>query len=103
MISFGVCEHPEKDNVLIFYTIGLLTALSLTGYVDPYSCRGPSGVRAQALDSDGNLVDDFVFDGGSGDIASRILHVRNAPSPAATSSLAIAEMIAAEVEERFNL
>lgn len=65
--------------------------------------RGPSGVRAQALDSDGNLVDDFVFDGGSGDIASRILHVRNAPSPAATSSLAIAEMIAAEVEERFNL
>ncbi|XP_075048677.1 L-2-hydroxyglutarate dehydrogenase, mitochondrial isoform X2 [Mixophyes fleayi] len=65
--------------------------------------RGPSGVRAQALDRDGNLVDDVVFDGGSGDIASRILHVRNAPSPAATSSLAIAEMIASEVEERFGL
>ncbi|XP_053331368.1 L-2-hydroxyglutarate dehydrogenase, mitochondrial [Spea bombifrons] len=65
--------------------------------------RGPSGVRAQALDKDGNLVDDFVFDGGSGDIGSRILHVRNAPSPAATSSLAIAEMIASEVEERFGL
>ncbi|KAM3919194.1 L-2-hydroxyglutarate dehydrogenase, mitochondrial [Leptodactylus fuscus] len=65
--------------------------------------RGPSGVRAQALDRDGNLVDDFVFDGGSGDLANRILHVRNAPSPAATSSLAIAEMIASEVEERFNL
>ncbi|KAG9481142.1 L-2-hydroxyglutarate dehydrogenase, mitochondrial [Eleutherodactylus coqui] len=65
--------------------------------------RGPSGVRAQAMDSNGNLVDDFVFDGGSGEIASRILHVRNAPSPAATSSLAIAEMIASEVEERFKL
>ncbi|PIO16251.1 hypothetical protein AB205_0145680, partial [Aquarana catesbeiana] len=65
--------------------------------------RGPSGVRAQALDRDGNLVDDFVFDGGSGDIASRILHVRNAPSPAATSSLAIAEMITSEAEERFGL
>ncbi|XP_077123451.1 L-2-hydroxyglutarate dehydrogenase, mitochondrial isoform X1 [Ranitomeya variabilis] len=65
--------------------------------------RGPSGVRAQALDRDGNLVDDFVFDGGSGVIASRILHVRNAPSPAATSSMAIAEMIASEVEKRFNL
>ncbi|XP_053567084.1 L-2-hydroxyglutarate dehydrogenase, mitochondrial [Bombina bombina] len=65
--------------------------------------RGPSGVRAQALDRDGNLVDDFVFDGGSGDLASRILHVRNAPSPAATSSLAIAEMIASEVEQRFGL
>ncbi|KAM5129689.1 L-2-hydroxyglutarate dehydrogenase, mitochondrial [Mantella aurantiaca] len=65
--------------------------------------RGPSGVRAQALDRDGNLVDDFVFDGGSGDIARRILHVRNAPSPAATSSLAIAEMITTETEKRFGL
>ncbi|NXP75107.1 L2HDH protein, partial [Ramphastos sulfuratus] len=65
--------------------------------------RGPSGVRAQALDSDGNLIDDFVFDGGSGDIGSRILHVRNAPSPAATSSLAIAKMIADEVQRKFEL
>ncbi|XP_077790558.1 L-2-hydroxyglutarate dehydrogenase, mitochondrial isoform X2 [Podarcis muralis] len=65
--------------------------------------RGPAGVRAQALDNDGNLIDDFVFDGGTGDIGSRILHVRNAPSPAATSSLAIAKMIANEVERRFEL
>ncbi|XP_061468577.1 L-2-hydroxyglutarate dehydrogenase, mitochondrial isoform X3 [Rhineura floridana] len=65
--------------------------------------RGPAGVRAQALDKDGNLIDDFVFDGGTGDIGSRILHVRNAPSPAATSSLAIAKMIASEVEQRFEL
>uniref|UniRef100_A0A8D3AHI2 L-2-hydroxyglutarate dehydrogenase, mitochondrial n=1 Tax=Scophthalmus maximus TaxID=52904 RepID=A0A8D3AHI2_SCOMX len=65
--------------------------------------RGPAGVRAQALDRDGNLVDDFVFDGGVGDVGSRVLHVRNAPSPAATSSLAIAEMIADEVEGRFPL
>ncbi|XP_076831750.1 L-2-hydroxyglutarate dehydrogenase, mitochondrial isoform X2 [Brachyhypopomus gauderio] len=65
--------------------------------------RGPSGVRAQALDSDGNLVDDFVFDGGADELSSRVLHVRNAPSPAATSSLAIAEMIADELEVRFTL
>ncbi|RVE57601.1 hypothetical protein OJAV_G00217850 [Oryzias javanicus] len=65
--------------------------------------RGPAGVRAQALDRDGNLVDDFVFDGGVGEVGSRVLHVRNAPSPAATSSLAIAEMIADEVESRFSL
>ncbi|KAK5857990.1 hypothetical protein PBY51_011194 [Eleginops maclovinus] len=65
--------------------------------------RGPAGVRAQALDRDGNLVDDFVFDGGVGDVGSRVLHVRNAPSPAATSSLAIAEMVADEVEKRFEL
>ena len=58
---------------------------------------GPSGVRAQALASDGTLVDDFVL-GGSG----RILHVRNAPSPAATSSLAIGAMLATTALERLN-
>jgi (S)-2-hydroxyglutarate dehydrogenase len=50
---------------------------------------GPSGVRAQALSLDGKLVDDFVIDRGEG-----VLHVRNAPSPAATSSLQIGAMIA---------
>lgn len=65
--------------------------------------RGPAGVRAQAMDSDGTLVDDFVFDGGTGDIGSRVLHVRNAPSPGATSSLSIAKMVAEKVEERFHL
>ncbi|KAM5339950.1 L-2-hydroxyglutarate dehydrogenase, mitochondrial isoform 2-T2 [Glossophaga mutica] len=65
--------------------------------------RGPAGVRAQALDRDGNLIEDFVFDGGVGIIGNRILHVRNAPSPAATSSLAISGMIADEVQQRFKL
>jgi (S)-2-hydroxyglutarate dehydrogenase len=51
---------------------------------------GPSGVRAQALSRNGFLIDDFVVE-AQGD---RILHVRNAPSPAATSSLAIASLIA---------
>lgn len=65
-------------------------------------CRGPSGVRAQALDDSGNLVDDFVFDQGTGQLGARMLHVRNAPSPAATSSLAIAEMIADKAQETFQ-
>ena len=65
--------------------------------------RGPSGVRAQALDSTGNLVDDFVFDSGEGSLGKRIIHVRNAPSPAATSSLAIAKMVADKAEEQFGL
>lgn len=65
--------------------------------------RGPSGVRAQALDMDGNLVDDFIFDQGSNELGRRTLHVRNAPSPAATSSLAIAKMIYDEVETRFQI
>jgi L-2-hydroxyglutarate oxidase LhgO len=58
---------------------------------------GPSGVRAQALGRDGTLVDDFVL-GGS----ARILHVRNAPSPAATSSLAIGSMLATTALERLD-
>ncbi|KAK3609293.1 hypothetical protein CHS0354_038001 [Potamilus streckersoni] len=65
--------------------------------------RGPAGVRAQALDRNGTLVDDFVFDTGDGDLSRRILHVRNAPSPAATSSLAIAKMVADKVDTTFRL
>jgi (S)-2-hydroxyglutarate dehydrogenase len=55
---------------------------------------GPSGVRAQAMRSDGTLVDDFVVHR-----TKRALHVRNAPSPAATSSLALARLIADQVDE----
>jgi L-2-hydroxyglutarate oxidase len=58
---------------------------------------GPSGVRAQALARDGTLVDDFIL-GGS----ARILHVRNAPSPAATSSLAIGAMLATTALDRLD-
>jgi L-2-hydroxyglutarate oxidase len=59
---------------------------------------GPSGVRAQALDRDGRLVDDFSL-GGS----RRVLHVRNAPSPAATASLAIGRVLVETAIERFDL
>jgi (S)-2-hydroxyglutarate dehydrogenase len=52
--------------------------------------RAPAGVRAQAVDEDGALVDDFRLARGGG-----VTWVRNAPSPAATSSLAIAEELAA--------
>ncbi len=59
---------------------------------------GPSGVRAQALSRDGTLVDDFDLAGGD-----RVLHVRNAPSPAATSSLAIGGSLAQQAIDRFGL
>jgi 2-hydroxyglutarate dehydrogenase len=65
--------------------------------------RGPAGVRAQALDNDGNLVDDFYFDSGKGPIGRRVLHCRNAPSPAATSSLSIAKMVTDKLQEEFQL
>jgi L-2-hydroxyglutarate oxidase LhgO len=60
---------------------------------------GPSGVRAQALGPNGELVDDFVFNTDG----RRVIHVRNAPSPAATSSLAIAREIADTAERTFGL
>jgi L-2-hydroxyglutarate oxidase len=54
---------------------------------------GPAGIRAQAIARDGKLLDDFAFAEAPG-----ALHVRNAPSPAATSSLAIARVIADRLE-----
>jgi 2-hydroxyglutarate dehydrogenase len=54
---------------------------------------GPAGIRAQAVARDGRLFDDFAFAA-----APNALHVRNAPSPAATSSLAIARVIADRLE-----
>ena len=54
------------------------------------------------MDAEGNLVDYFVFDQGTGECGKRMLHVRNAPSPGATSSLAIAEMIADKAQELFG-
>jgi (S)-2-hydroxyglutarate dehydrogenase len=55
--------------------------------------RSKSGVRAQAVRRDGSLEDDFVLQADG-----RVLLVRNAPSPAATASLAIAEHIVSTIE-----
>jgi 2-hydroxyglutarate dehydrogenase len=59
---------------------------------------GFAGVRAQAVSRDGRLVDDFVFSEAGGG-----LHVRNAPSPAATSALAIGDVIADRAADAFGL
>ena len=59
--------------------------------------RGGSGVRAQAIDSLGNLVDDFSIVTND-----HVVNVLNAPSPAATASLAIGETIAQQAIEIFK-
>jgi len=58
---------------------------------------GGAGIRAQACDEKGNLIDDFYFVE-----EERIIHVCNAPSPAATASLSIGNYIAEKVFERIN-
>ncbi|KAA5835052.1 L-2-hydroxyglutarate oxidase [Saccharopolyspora hirsuta] len=65
---------------------------------DARYARLPRGIRAQALDAGGRLVDDFVIQH-----VGPVTHLRNAPSPGATSSLAIAEHIVGNVIERHGL
>jgi L-2-hydroxyglutarate oxidase LhgO len=59
---------------------------------------GPSGIRAQAVRRDGILVEDFAIARGP-----HVLHVQNAPSPAATASLAIGRELAATTVGQFGL
>ncbi|MDQ6778869.1 MAG: L-2-hydroxyglutarate oxidase [Actinomycetota bacterium] len=58
---------------------------------------GPAGIRAQAVGRGGKLIDDFVLS-----TTPRAVHVRNAPSPAATSSLALAERIVDAAERELG-
>ena len=60
--------------------------------------QGGSGVRAQAVDRNGNLLDDFYFVH-----SANMIHVCNVPSPAATASLEIAEEIVDMMTKRFAL
>ncbi|HZD88202.1 MAG TPA: FAD-dependent oxidoreductase, partial [Gaiellaceae bacterium] len=60
--------------------------------------RGPSGIRAQVMTREGALVDDFLVAEGPSS-----LHVLNAPSPAATSCLAIGRLVAERAASRFGL
>ncbi len=57
---------------------------------------GPVGVRAQTVEVSGAMSDDFVLT-----TTHRSLFVRNAPSPAATASLAIGEYIVQSAQEAF--
>jgi (S)-2-hydroxyglutarate dehydrogenase len=60
--------------------------------------RAGCGIRAQVMTRAGELVDDFLVEEGPSS-----LHVLNAPSPAATSCLAIGRVIAERAEEKFEL
>jgi L-2-hydroxyglutarate oxidase len=60
--------------------------------------EAPAGVRAMALSREGEILDDFYFVSGDGDV-----HVLNAPSPAATSALSLANEIVRFTKEKLSL
>ncbi|MEJ2861654.1 L-2-hydroxyglutarate oxidase [Actinomycetospora flava] len=65
----------------------------------PHDVARRAGVRAQAIRPDGSLVDDFLFvQDGSPEDGPSVLHVLNAPSPAATAALPIGREIVARLE-----
>lgn len=103
MASYGgfwrLCATHARYGLLEMYRSAFVRAAANAAReyvpglgVEDFERRGveKSGIRGQAVDREGRLVDDFVFESGGG---GRVLHTRNAPSPGATSSLAIAEMI----------
>jgi (S)-2-hydroxyglutarate dehydrogenase len=79
-------RHAASRRALVAAARRLVPELRPADFV-----AGPAGVRAQAVSRDGTLVDDFLVSR-----TERTLYVRNAPSPAATSSLPLARLIADE-------
>lgn len=88
--KYGIKELYQSVFISAAARAAMEYVPSLT--VADFGRRGPdrSGIRGQAVSADGALVDDFVFETAA---QGRVLHTRNAPSPGATSSLAIAKMI----------
>jgi L-2-hydroxyglutarate oxidase len=91
--ALGELRRSASRSALVAAAARLVPELT-TDDVEP----GFAGVRAQALSRGGRLLDDFAFTAGE-----RALHVRNAPSPAATASLAIARHVCEQAERTFAL
>lgn len=88
----GLAEYRRSFSKRAF--VGALQAL-IPEVTSDDLVAAPAGVRAQACDSRGNLLDDFAVRE-----SQRVTHVCNAPSPAATASLAIGDYIATRVASR---
>jgi 2-hydroxyglutarate dehydrogenase len=80
--------HAASRRALVAAARRLVPELRPADFV-----AGPAGIRAQAVARDGSLVDDFLVSR-----SGRALFVRNAPSPAATSSLPLGRLIADEAD-----
>lgn len=93
--ALGELRRSVSRGALVAAARRLVPALTLE---DVEQRSSFAGVRAQALARDGRLLDDFAFSAGA-----RALHVRNAPSPAATASLAIARHVCEQAERALAL
>jgi L-2-hydroxyglutarate oxidase len=91
----GIGEMYRSWNKRAF--VGALRTLLPELGMDDIAAGG-AGIRAQAMDSKGRLLDDFSFID-----STRAIHVLNAPSPAATASITIGEAIAAKALAAFEL
>jgi (S)-2-hydroxyglutarate dehydrogenase len=91
--TWRLAARHWRDGAIVSELQRLVPSLAVGDVV-----AGPAGIRGQALARDGRLVDDFVIDRTDG-----ALHVRNAPSPAATSCLPLARLIADRAEEEPNI
>ena len=90
--GIGLAEYRRAwSRALFVRSLQKLVPAITAADVRPAGC----GVRAQAMDRTGKLLDDFAFAEGDNQ-----LHVLNAPSPAATASLAIGRFIAGKVTAR---
>ena len=86
------CIDPYRKGLFLKELQKLIPALTLSD-IKPI----PAGVRAMALDPNGNIVDDFSLVKNNNQI-----HVLNAPSPAATAGLALGDEIAIMAENLIN-
>ncbi len=77
-----------------------LLLLTLTPFSPPHSPHSCSGVMAQVFEADGTAAKDYIFERKC--LNGRVLNVRNAPSPACTASLAIAERVVDAAEADFG-
>jgi (S)-2-hydroxyglutarate dehydrogenase len=91
-MGFGEFYRSFSKKAFVSALQKLLPEISIDD-IEP----GGAGVRAQALDKNGKLVDDFRIVEGK-----RMVHVLNAPSPAATASLSIGKTIAETIKTKFK-
>ncbi|MEZ4826941.1 MAG: FAD-dependent oxidoreductase [Bacteroidia bacterium] len=93
--KFGLDEYRRAFSKRLFLNQiqRLIPSLTMDDIVP-----GRAGVRAMALGKDGNMIEDFHIE-----YKDRSIHILNAPSPAATSGLAIGEEVSVLAESRFGL